>query len=107
VVGVGKKSCFCCYWLAQLLQVDDDGSFLVPGTHGIVFPWTPPVFGIPVSVLEQLEKILIQKLTRITEVWIASQPITHPSRQSSPVSQSSNAGDEDLNLDILDLTVSE
>ena len=65
------------------------------------------MFGIPVSVLEQLEKILIQKLTRITEDWIASQPIPHPSRQSSPASQSSNAGDEDLNLDILDLTVSE
>jgi hypothetical protein len=59
----------------------------VPGTHGIVFPWAPPSFGIPKPVLEQLEQNLIQKLTNITEEWIenaALQDYLRRSRPSSP-----------------------
>jgi hypothetical protein len=100
VIGVGKKSCFCCHWLAQLLAGDDD-AFVVPGTHGIVFPWTPPSFGIPIAVLEKLEQKLIHKLTEVTEIWITSQPVPHSSRQSSPASQSSH-GIEEM-LDVLDI----
>jgi hypothetical protein len=93
VVGVSKKSCLCCYWLAQLLEVDSSDSFVVPGTHGIVFPWTPPSFGIPESVLKQLEQKLIQKLTEVTEDWIQKKPVQSYSRQSSPASQSSSSED--------------
>jgi len=32
--------------LAELLSQNSNGTFLIPGTHGIIFPWTPPLFGI-------------------------------------------------------------
>jgi hypothetical protein len=38
----------------------------------VVYPWTPPLFGIPVPVLEKLERKLIEKLTEVTDVWIAA-----------------------------------
>jgi hypothetical protein len=57
----------------------------VPGTHGIVFPWSPPLFGIPVEILQQLEKKLVEKLVEVTEKWIPDQAL----RNISPASQSS------------------
>lgn len=96
VIGVAKKSCLCCYWLAQLLLDDKSSTFLVPGTHGIVFPWTPPLFGIPAPILAKLERLLIQKLVEVTENWIASQSVPRSSGQSSPASQSSDDVDEDI-----------
>jgi hypothetical protein len=63
----------------------------------MVFPWTPPFFGIPDSILEQLEEKLVLKLTEATEKWIASEVVAHSSRQSSPASQSSDdASDDDF-----------
>ena len=88
MIGVGKKSCLCCYWLADLLGQPPNDIFFVPGTHGIVFPWTPPFFGIPVPVLEQLEERLILKLTEVTQKWVDGEGVAHFSRQSSPASQS-------------------
>jgi hypothetical protein len=90
VIGVGKKSCLCCYWLAQLLGQPPNDPFLVAGTHGMVFPWTPPSFGTPDPILEQLEKRSILKLTEATEMWIDSQVVAPSSRQSSPASRSSD-----------------
>jgi hypothetical protein len=80
-----KKSCLCCYWLGGLLQSDTQEPFTLPGTHGIIFPWTPPVFGINVPVLEKLQQKLISKLTEVTETWIGRHPPPwHSNRQSSP-----------------------
>jgi hypothetical protein len=62
----------------------------VPGTHGIVFPWSPPLFGIPVEILQQLEKKLVEKLVEVTEKWISDQALRNiQSCQSLPASQSS------------------
>jgi hypothetical protein len=84
----------------DLLNVKNGGTFLVPGTHGIVFPWTPPSYGIPKLILEQLEQKLIEKLTEVTENWIASQSISHSTRQSSPASQSSHGSDDDVEMTV-------
>jgi hypothetical protein len=85
VIGVANKSCPCCYWLGGLLRSDANKSFVLPGTHGIVFPWTPPLFGIPLPVLETLQQTLVSKLTEVTVNWIDRQPPPwYSNRQSSP-----------------------
>ena len=103
MIGVARKSCLCCYWLGQLLKNDAGDPFVLPGTHGIVFPWTPPSEGIPIRVLESLQQKLISKLTEVTATWIKTQ--TWPldsNRQSSPTSQSAGPDDEDeLRIDPL------
>ncbi len=99
MIGVAKKSCLCCYWLGELLKTDTGESFVLPGTHGIIFPWTPPSDGIPFEVLETLQQKLISKLTEVTATWINSQPSPwDSSRQSSPISQSSDSGHEDVDM---------
>jgi hypothetical protein len=90
----------CCYWLAQLLSKDTADTFLLPGTHGIVFPWTPPSFGIPQTVLKGLEQRLEEKLVEVTQNWITHEAIIRSSGQSIPASQSSHEADEDIPLPI-------
>jgi len=97
---VGKKSCLCCHWLGELLVGGNGQGFLLPGTHGIVFPWTPPLFGIPEPILEQLEQKLILKLIKVTETWIQSLPVPPSSHQSLPTSSSHD--DFYPNLDWID-----
>ncbi|KAH9917160.1 uncharacterized protein BXZ73DRAFT_105632 [Epithele typhae] len=65
-VGVSKKCCFCCDYLAQLLaEPSEDGrpgvKFVLSGTHSTVFPWVPPS-GLPRAVLVKLAKRLTDTL---------------------------------------------
>ncbi|KAH9917149.1 uncharacterized protein BXZ73DRAFT_105621 [Epithele typhae] len=65
-VGVSKKCCVCCEYLAQLLgEPSEDGQpgveFVLSGTHSTVFPWVPPS-GLPHPVLKKLAKRLIDAL---------------------------------------------
>ena len=57
---------------SELLSQSSDREFLVRGTHGMVFPWPPPLFGIPVKILQKLEKKLIEKL--VEEVSLSKSP---------------------------------
>ena len=93
MIGVEKKSCLCCYWLSQLLQTDTKEPFVLPGTHGIIFPWTPPLDSIPFEVLESLQQKLVSKLVEVTTTWIHNQPSTW---DSSPISRSDH---EDVDVD--------
>ena len=95
---LGKNHAFCCYSLAELLSQHSNRKFLVPGTHGMIFPWSPPLFGIPVGVLQELEKKLTEKLVEVTENWITRRALRDISRQSSPASQSS--GSEEIAVDV-------
>ncbi|KAI0738368.1 hypothetical protein C8Q80DRAFT_1124968 [Daedaleopsis nitida] len=68
-IGVSKKCCFCCAVLGEELNklpVGGDGpvrypQFVLPGQHGIIFPWYPPP-GLSVEVLRNMAKRLEQAL---------------------------------------------
>jgi hypothetical protein len=53
----------------------------LPSCHGIIFPWDPPAFGIPLSVLSELADDLQQK---VVDTAITLSKIEDKSRQSSP-----------------------
>ncbi|KAJ6618820.1 hypothetical protein B0H10DRAFT_2217314 [Mycena sp. CBHHK59/15] len=91
-IGVGKKCCWCCWMLGEFLKNDRGREFILPGTHGIIFPWIPPKHGIPVDVLDRLEKLLVLKL----EEAITTHTVSSSSRQSSP---SSTFDDADFEYD--------
>jgi hypothetical protein len=84
--------------LSQLLVGADNRGFVVPKTHGIVFPWTPPLFGIPIDILKQLENMLIEKLVAVTGAAICQRRVARSSRQSSPGSQSSDESSKFWNV---------
>ncbi|GBE85842.1 hypothetical protein SCP_0803640 [Sparassis crispa] len=62
VIGVAKKCCWCCNWLGENLPVPMQECFILPGSHGMIFPWSPPRFGIPLATLASLERELMHKL---------------------------------------------
>jgi hypothetical protein len=55
----------------------------LPDTHGIIFRWDPPSFGIPVPVLEQLADELMKKASKVVKDKAGVKYIP-PSQQSSP-----------------------
>jgi len=61
----------------------------LPGSHGIVYPWSPPRFGLDLSVLQILEDRLWNALYTAIDKAEFGVPL---SRQSSG---SSSVGDED------------
>ncbi|KAG2014310.1 hypothetical protein CC2G_011138 [Coprinopsis cinerea AmutBmut pab1-1] len=56
-IGVGKKCCYCCWQLGERI-----GGVKLPGTHGILFPWTPPPIGVDIAQLRDLEQHLWKNL---------------------------------------------
>ena len=52
-IAVGKKCCWCCDRLGSLL-----GDIKLPGSHGVLFSWTPPRVGVDVAILQVLENDL-------------------------------------------------
>ena len=68
ITGMAKKCCFCCHELARRLALAIDNTemkfkFTVPGTSGTVFPWSPPLLGIPQQVLQELYSTLMTKFS--------------------------------------------
>jgi hypothetical protein len=70
----------------------------VPGTHGMIFPWSPPLYGIPLDTLKELKEKLTEKLVEVAENWITHRALRDISRQSSPASQSSGSEETVLSL---------
>ncbi|KAK7048221.1 hypothetical protein R3P38DRAFT_2868063 [Favolaschia claudopus] len=69
-IGTTEPACQICYWLSEELQTPQ-GSFNLQASHEReVVPWTPPRFGIPLSVLNRLEVELMELLKDSTERWI-------------------------------------
>ncbi|RDX43901.1 hypothetical protein OH76DRAFT_1173580 [Lentinus brumalis] len=67
-VGVSKRSCFCCWLLAELLKPGSRGiaaqsGSVLRGTHGTIFPWQPPP-GVPRAVLDAMRKELLTIFNR-------------------------------------------
>ncbi|KAJ7446390.1 hypothetical protein B0H11DRAFT_1745848, partial [Mycena galericulata] len=81
-IGVAKKCCYTCSKLASLLNTHAplDPPLRVPGSHGIIHPWSPP-FGIPDDILRLLRSDLMEHLQRHTESLVSR---TCQSNHSSP-----------------------
>ncbi|KAI9056326.1 hypothetical protein FKP32DRAFT_1689688, partial [Trametes sanguinea] len=67
VIGASTECCWCCDTLRTSLEAYDPGngqlSFVLPGTHGIISPWSPPQ-GVPESILLQIRQELFRTLHR-------------------------------------------
>ena len=87
-IACSKKACWCCFWLSQHLQLK-----VTPlGTHGVIYPWDPPIVGINEEVLQELEDALWKELRNIVE----NPPKTHFfTRHSTPASSIKIGDDED------------
>jgi len=57
-IAVGKKCCWCCKKLSELIEP----SISIPGSHGIIYSWCPPRIGVSLNVLEELEGQLWRRL---------------------------------------------
>ncbi|KAJ7134515.1 hypothetical protein C8R44DRAFT_729933 [Mycena epipterygia] len=69
VIGVTEKPCQICCWLSEDLMLSN-GYFKLQGSHGKTVPWSPPRFGIPLLVLQNLELELLELLTDSTQRWL-------------------------------------
>ncbi|KIY53601.1 hypothetical protein FISHEDRAFT_68698 [Fistulina hepatica ATCC 64428] len=75
-ISVGRRCCFCCYKLGQLLENgrlnnDDDlrthmPALILPGTHGVVYGWVAPS-GIPTSILLVLKGELLEVVKTVAK----------------------------------------
>jgi hypothetical protein len=83
VIEVGKKCCWCCSALGSILSQDKRVSIKLPGSHGIIYPWSPPRVGLNVRVLLILEGQLWAELhTAIKRAGFVV-PLSRPSSGSS------------------------
>ncbi|KAL4074782.1 hypothetical protein V8B97DRAFT_1868240 [Scleroderma yunnanense] len=80
VIAVSKKCCWCCDWLGRRLKT----RFVLPGTHGIMYPWDPPKFGVSVSLLKRLEEELWKELYQAVENLVEPSHSQHSFRFHSP-----------------------
>ncbi|KAJ8597369.1 hypothetical protein M405DRAFT_507775 [Rhizopogon salebrosus TDB-379] len=76
-IGVGKKCCWCCSTLVTILQ--DKSVSIERGSHGIIYPWSPPRVGLDASVLQKLEDRWWDELHRAIE---RSRPLSLTRRTS-------------------------
>ncbi|KIY47849.1 hypothetical protein FISHEDRAFT_74190 [Fistulina hepatica ATCC 64428] len=75
-VAVGRRCCFCCYKLGQLLENGclnshddlrtDMPELILPGTHGVVYGWAAPS-GIPTPILRALKAELLEVVERVAK----------------------------------------
>ncbi|KIY69997.1 hypothetical protein CYLTODRAFT_488476 [Cylindrobasidium torrendii FP15055 ss-10] len=86
-IGVGNKCCFMCHRLASCLAQTGRTSFVLPGTHGVIYGWVAPPH-IEVDILKSLHSDLHKLfMNRFPKNDI-------PSHKSSPASVASSIEDE-------------
>ena len=66
---------------------ESQGGVHLPGSHGHIFPWDPPAFGIPDEVLVILAKTLQADAVRLA-IEKTSERANRSGWQSSPTSES-------------------
>ena len=81
-----------CAELTRLWLAGSPRSLHLPGSHGHVFPWDPPSFGVSDEVLVKLARKLQDEAIRLA-IEDASEKVSR-SRQSPPASVSDD--DEDV-----------
>ena len=67
VIAVSEECCWCCDWLSKNLE----SQFTLPGTHGMIYPWDPPKFGVSELVLKKLEGELWNQLCVVVMASLA------------------------------------
>jgi hypothetical protein len=87
VIGVGKKCCWCCSTLGSILSEDERISVKLPGSHGVVYPWSPPRVGLDVSVLRKLEERLWAELYTAIDRAPFAVPLSRQSSGSESVDE--------------------
>ncbi|KAF8956270.1 hypothetical protein BDZ97DRAFT_1958891 [Flammula alnicola] len=56
-IAVSNNCCWCCNWLGNKLT-----DINLPASHGVIYAWSPPLVGVDIAVLRDLEDILWRKL---------------------------------------------
>lgn len=58
-IAASKKCCWCCALLARLLTQENTHAveFVLPGTHALIFSWSPPQ-GVPLVILQKMRNVL-------------------------------------------------
>ncbi|KAH9930468.1 uncharacterized protein BXZ73DRAFT_101841 [Epithele typhae] len=81
-IGVGKRSCFCCDLLSQLIahRGSTNLDFVLPGTHPTIFPWHPPP-GLSTDILQAIKDRLIEAMKEVLGAAISS---TQPTLRLDP-----------------------
>ena len=82
-------------------------SLRLPGSHGHVFPWDPPSFGVPDNVLasmatrlrKEIIKCAIDKAPRRKDQSQQSSPTSVPKDPKDALSASLSAADISINFD--------
>ena len=86
-IGVSKRCCFCCALLGEELNrwgremasaTRAYPEFVLPGRHGIIFPWYPPP-GLPVEVLRHM----VRRLEEVLRDQLRSDLVADGSAQTS------------------------
>jgi len=86
-IGVGKKCCWCCSALGSILSQHDHISINLPGSHGVVYPWSPPRVGLDLSVLRILEEQLWTELHAAIKTAEFGVPLSRQSSGTSSVDE--------------------
>ncbi|EDR08230.1 uncharacterized protein LACBIDRAFT_327289 [Laccaria bicolor S238N-H82] len=81
-IGVAKKCCWLCKELGEAMGQNNQ-TFSLPGTSGLVFSWAPPT-GLDIAVLQQLEDRLKNRLFKYLEKYAKQALEQVQSHQLSP-----------------------
>lgn len=94
VIGVSRKCCWCCARLASHVASREGKTFILPGSHGQIFPWALPS-GIPLEVADALEADLQSVLSEVLHNHYLS-------FQSIPLNETSSPAGPHDNLELHD-----
>ncbi|KAJ3745403.1 hypothetical protein DFH05DRAFT_1487823 [Lentinula detonsa] len=71
-VGISKKCCRLCWLLKEHLNAEyPDLNLVLPGTHGIFYPWIPPP-GIPDAILKSLRDELVKAIRTVIKTSLTA-----------------------------------
>ncbi|KAF9505023.1 hypothetical protein BS47DRAFT_596474 [Hydnum rufescens UP504] len=94
-IGVGKKCCWCCAWLAKRLHIaHPEIKFDIPRSHGQMYPWALPPVGVTVEDALALEGELEGILDRVVRRVVEEISISNALSQTSTTLDSIFLGDE-------------
>ncbi|KAG1789257.1 uncharacterized protein HD556DRAFT_1529546 [Suillus plorans] len=68
-IALNKKCCLCCWRFRFQLSMVNGVRCKLPGSNGVIYPWSPPRVGVDLKVLLELENSFWTDLhTRVLEI---------------------------------------